>query len=121
MKKIYTDVRYFFLDLGRRIKNLWRWFPIIWNDKDYDDHYFDNFKDLDKMFGHRKSLFGTRGLDVGDEKRTSRSFNQYNERYGPVIVRVVKDKKEKLNEVRVPRSERVELYKDDNIKFYLNN
>ena len=87
----------------------------FFDDKDYDDHYFDNFKDMDKMFGHRKSLFGTRGLDVGDEKRTSRSFNQYNERYGSAIVRVVKDKKEKLNEVRVPRSERVELYKDDNI------
>ena len=87
----------------------------FFDDKDYDDHYFDNFKDMDKMFGHRKSLFGTRGLDVGDEKRTSRSFNQYNERYGPAIVRVIKDKKEKLNEVRVPRSERVELYKDDNI------
>lgn len=39
MKKIYTDVRYFFLDLSRRIKNLWRWFPIIWYDKDYDDHF----------------------------------------------------------------------------------
>jgi len=39
MKKIYINVRYFFLDLGRRIKNLWRWLPIVWNDKDYDDHF----------------------------------------------------------------------------------
>jgi len=39
MKKIYIDAKYFFLDLGRRIKNLWRWLPIIWNDKDYDDHF----------------------------------------------------------------------------------
>ena len=39
MKKIYTDIRYFFLNLGGRIKNLWRWLPIIWNDKDYDDHF----------------------------------------------------------------------------------
>jgi len=39
MEKIYIDVKYFFLDLGRRIKNLWRWLPIIWNDKDYDDHF----------------------------------------------------------------------------------
>jgi hypothetical protein len=23
----------------RKIKNLWRWFPIIWKDEDWDDHY----------------------------------------------------------------------------------
>ena len=39
MKKIYIDVRYFFLDLGRRIKNLWRWLPIVWNDRDWDDSF----------------------------------------------------------------------------------
>lgn len=39
MKKIYIDVRYFFLDLGRRIKNLWRWLPIVWNDRDWDDGF----------------------------------------------------------------------------------
>ena len=39
MKKIYIDIRYFFLDLGRRIKNLWRWLPIVWNDRDWDDGF----------------------------------------------------------------------------------
>jgi len=45
MKKIYIDTKYFFLDLGRRIKNLWRWLPIIWNDGDWDYSFiFDVLK-----------------------------------------------------------------------------
>jgi len=64
----------------------------FFNDKKYEDLYFDNFFDMDQMFGHENSLFGTRGLPVGDPKRTSKSFNYYNEMYGPMIVRVVKNK-----------------------------
>ena len=63
----------------------------FFNDKKYEDLYFDNFFDMDQMFGHENSLFGTRGLPVGHPKRTSKSFNQYNERFGPMVVRVVKD------------------------------
>ena len=63
----------------------------FFNDKKYEDLYFDNFFDMDQMFGHKNSLFGTRGLPVGHPKRTSKSFNQYNERFGPMVVRVVKD------------------------------
>jgi hypothetical protein len=43
---IYWDligwrIRYIY----RKFKNLYRWFPIIWNDQDYDDHYiFDILK-----------------------------------------------------------------------------
>jgi hypothetical protein len=83
--------------------------------KHYKDYTFDNFNEMDKKFGHKNSLFGTRGLEPGDPKRSSRSFDMYNKQYGPLIVRVVTGKKDHLNEVRVPRSERVELYKDDNI------
>jgi len=45
MKKLYINIGYFFLDLSRSIKNLWRWFPIIWNDRDWDDSFiFDILK-----------------------------------------------------------------------------
>jgi antitoxin component of RelBE/YafQ-DinJ toxin-antitoxin module len=66
-------------------------------DKDYEDYYFDNFYDMDVQFGNENSLFGTRGLPVGHPDRSSKSFNRYNEKYGPIIVRVVKER-EGINE-----------------------
>ena len=60
-------------------------------DKNYEDYYFDNFYDMDAQFGNENSLFGTRGLPVGHPDRSSKSFNRYNEKYGPIIVRVVKE------------------------------
>jgi hypothetical protein len=66
-------------------------------DKEYVDYYFDNFFDMDKMFGHENSLvFGTRGLPVGHPQRTSKSFDRYNAIFGPAIVRVLKNSE--LNE-----------------------
>ena len=59
------------------------------DDKDYQDYYFDNFYDMDKEFGHEKSLFGTKGLPVGHPNRSSKSFDMYNDKYGPAIVRVI--------------------------------
>jgi len=37
----------------------------FFDDKDFDEYQFDNFFDMDQMFGHKNSLFGTRGLEVG--------------------------------------------------------
>jgi len=59
------------------------------DDKDYEEYYFDNFYDMDMMFGHKHSLFGTRGLEPGDPNRSSKSFDMYNKEYGPMIVRVI--------------------------------
>jgi hypothetical protein len=68
--KIYTDE--FFLD------------------KNYEDYYFDNFLDMDAVFGHEDSLFGTKGLPVGHPERSSKSFDMYTKNYGTAIVRVLK-------------------------------
>ena len=62
----------------------------FFEDKEYTDYYFDNFLDMDKIFGHENSLFGTRGLPVGHPDRSSSSFDFYNKTSGPVIVRVIK-------------------------------
>ena len=62
------------------------------DDKDYNDYYFDNFYDMDKEFGHEDSLFGTKGLPVGHPNRSSKSFDMYNDQYGPSIVRVVDER-----------------------------
>jgi hypothetical protein len=59
--------------------------------KEYEDYYFNDFYEMDKMFGHENSLFGTKGLPVGDPNRKSRSFDDYSKRFGTIIVRVIKD------------------------------
>ena len=63
----------------------------FFDNKDYEDFHFDNFYDMDGMFGHENSLFGTRGLPVGHPDRSSKSFNIYNKKFGPMIVRVIKN------------------------------
>jgi len=66
------------------------------NDKEYEDKIFDNFFDMDKEFGHKNSLFGTRGLEPRNPNRTSKSFNEYVKRFGLMIVRILK--KENIQE-----------------------
>lgn len=39
MKTIYIEIRYLIRLFIYGVKNLWRWFPVIWKDKDYDDHF----------------------------------------------------------------------------------
>jgi hypothetical protein len=63
----------------------------FFDNKDYEDFHFDNFYDMDEMFGHENSLFGTRGLPVGHPDRSSKSFDYYNKKFGPMIVRVIKN------------------------------
>lgn len=31
--------RYYHNDFVKGIKNLWRWFPVVWKDRDWDDHF----------------------------------------------------------------------------------
>lgn len=33
------DIKHFHSDVIQGIKNLWKWFPIVWKDRDYDDHF----------------------------------------------------------------------------------
>jgi hypothetical protein len=41
----YHDGKYYHKNLKQGIKNLWYWFPIIWKDRNWDDHYiFDVLK-----------------------------------------------------------------------------
>ena len=42
-EKIYIwwkfDAKYMHKEFARGVKNLWRWFPTIWKDRDWDDHF----------------------------------------------------------------------------------
>ena len=33
------EARYLHKDIARGIRNLWRWFPIVWKDRDWDQYY----------------------------------------------------------------------------------
>jgi hypothetical protein len=35
----FQDARFYPRDIITGLKNLWKWFPIIWKDRDWDDHY----------------------------------------------------------------------------------
>ena len=41
--KIYRwfkwDAKHFHRDVAQGFRNLWKWFPIIWKDRDWDDHF----------------------------------------------------------------------------------
>ena len=93
----------------------------FFDNKNYEDFYFYNFYDMDEMFGHENSLFGTRGLPVGHPNRSSKSFDTYNKKFGPMIVRVIKNNdlqesikkilRETVNESTVVRRRLAELPK----------
>ena len=51
----------------RGIKNLWKWFPIVWKDRDFDYHYLlilmkFKLKDIERFFSSDKTM------SVGIEK-----------------------------------------------------
>ena len=80
------------------------------DDKNYKDYYFDNFYDMDKEFGHEKSLFGTKGLPVGHPNRSSKSFDMYNDKYGPAIVRVVDEREGIYESILMEETEGIDSF-----------
>ena len=36
---ILNDLPYLHKNLAKGIKNLWKWFPIVWKDRDWDNHF----------------------------------------------------------------------------------
>lgn len=33
------DIKHFHRDIIQGVKNLWKWFPIVWKDRDWDDYF----------------------------------------------------------------------------------
>jgi hypothetical protein len=54
------DLPYLHLEFARGIKNLWRWFPVIWKDRDWDDHYI--FEILKTKLKNQAEYIGTRNI-----------------------------------------------------------
>lgn len=68
--KIYRwfkwDAKHFHRDVAQGFKNLWRWFPIIWKDRDWDDHFI--FEPLKFKLKNTAKYFEKKQRFVGWEK-----------------------------------------------------
>lgn len=56
------DGRYKHKEFARGVKNLWRWFPTIWKDRDWDDNYI--FEILRVKLENQAKYIGGRGIHV---------------------------------------------------------
>ena len=58
MNKIWIDIRWFFVKSFMVVKNLVRWFPVIWKDKDWD--YYFIYKILQFKLKNQAEYIGRR-------------------------------------------------------------
>jgi hypothetical protein len=57
-------------EFARGVRNLWRWFPTIWRDRDYDDHYI--FELLRVKLEHQAKHIGDRDIHVNAKRDAER-------------------------------------------------
>lgn len=60
------DVKYFHVEVIQGIKNLWKWIPIVWKDRDWDCHYI--FESLKFKINNTANSFESRKRFVGWEQ-----------------------------------------------------
>jgi hypothetical protein len=58
--------RYYHKDFIKGIKNLWKWFPVIWKDRDWDDHYI--FEVLKFKLNKQADYIGGRDIHVSAKR-----------------------------------------------------
>jgi hypothetical protein len=60
------DARYFHRDIIKGIKNLIRWFPTIWKDRDWDDHFI--WEILKVKLKNQSNFIGRSGIHVSAKR-----------------------------------------------------
>lgn len=60
------DGKYMHKEFVRGVKNLWRWFPTIWKDRDWDDSYI--FEIIRVKLEHQAKYIGYRDLHVSAKR-----------------------------------------------------
>jgi hypothetical protein len=60
------DLPYLHLEFSRGIKNLWRWFPVIWKDRDWDGYYI--FEILKTKLKNQAEYIGSRDLHTRSKR-----------------------------------------------------
>ena len=70
MKKIHLwwkfEGRYYHKDFIRGVKNLWKWFPVIWKDRDWDSNYV--YKVLQFKLEQQAYGIGSRDIHVNAQR-----------------------------------------------------
>lgn len=64
------DGRYMHKDFAQGVKNLWRWFPIIWKDRDWDQHHI--YELLRKKIEFQAEYIGSRDNYTGAKRDAER-------------------------------------------------
>ena len=64
------EARYYHKDFVKGIKNLWRWFPLIWKDRDWDDYYI--WVLLEKKLKNQANYIGGRGIHLNATRDAQR-------------------------------------------------
>lgn len=67
---IKLDAKYTHKHLIQGVKNLWRWFPTIWKDRDWDDHFI--WVILEKKLIHQAKYIGSRGIHLDANRDAQR-------------------------------------------------
>jgi hypothetical protein len=64
------DAKYTHKYILTGVKNLWRWFPLIWNDRDWDDYYI--WVLLEKKLTNQANYIGGRGIHLNAHRDAER-------------------------------------------------
>ncbi len=68
----FRIIKYNMRSFIRGIKNLWRWFPVIWKDRDYD-HVF-TYDVLIKKLEFQRDFFLSKDASVSNAKDTAKEI-----------------------------------------------
>jgi len=64
------DGRHMHREFARGVKNLWRWFPVIWQDRDWDQAYI--YTMLAKKLEFQAKYIGDRGFHTNAKRHAER-------------------------------------------------
>jgi hypothetical protein len=58
--------RYYHKDFIKGVKNLWKWFPVIWKDRDHDHHFI--FELLKVKLGNQSKYIGDKNFHINAKR-----------------------------------------------------
>ena len=96
------DAKYAHKEFIRGVKNLWRWFPIIWKDRDWDDHFIWIL--LEKKLENQAKYTIERGFHERADKDAQRMMT---------CVRLIKKIREEYYQMEYSDYHKCEFHFDD--------
>jgi len=94
--------KYLHRNIQKGIHNLYRWFPIIWKDRDWDDHYI--WVLLEQKLINQANFIGKRGIHLHAERDAERMMT---------CVRLIKRIREEYYQMEYMDYHKCEFHWDD--------